>query len=131
VSVWLAYRWAEVTAGYVLSLSHLEPQALISGLLHIAELLLLIPLPGIVGSVAFRNVRAFSDPKAQERDSAEQEIALAKRLILGILVTVTGTRMLIEFLEGHHDWHIYVNGAVLTLTVAAYIYVLALTHRRR
>lgn len=91
LSVWLAYRWVHVSLQYVQSLSTIEFQALVSGLLHTAELLLLIPLPGIVGSAAFRNIRAYSDPNAQERDSAETDIALAKRLILGILVTVTGT----------------------------------------
>lgn len=39
--------------------------------------------------------------------------------------------MLIEFLEGNRDSRVYLNGAILTLAVAAYSFLLSVTSWKR
>jgi hypothetical protein len=60
ISIWLAYRSAQFVWRYLFVLTHEDFQGLLSGLLHCIELLLLIPLPGIAGVVAYRNLRYVS-----------------------------------------------------------------------
>jgi hypothetical protein len=120
VSLWLAYRSAEFVWRYLFVVPHDNFQELLSGLLHCIELLLLIPLPGIAGIVAYRNLRTYLDPVANDRSPVERERAMAKRLILGTLVAVAGTRMLIEFLERNADLHLYINGTLLIVSITLY-----------
>ena len=120
VSVWLAFRWGQYVWKYLFVLTHDTFQELLSGLLHCIEMLLLIPLPGITGVVAYRNLCTYLDPSASERSSVEKERDLAKRLIMGTLVAVAGTRMLIELLERNADIQLYVNGTLLIVSVTLY-----------
>lgn len=50
---------------------------------------------------------------------------MAKRLILGTLVAVAGTRLLIELLERNTDLSLYVSGTLLIASITLYA-VLAL-----
>jgi hypothetical protein len=45
---------------------------------------------------------------------------MAKRLILGTLVAVAGTRMLIELLERNTELHLYLNGTLLIVSITLY-----------
>ncbi|HKN85993.1 MAG TPA: hypothetical protein VJV04_03955 [Nitrospiraceae bacterium] len=125
VSIWLAYRTGQFVWRYLFILTHDNFQELLSGLLHCIELLLLIPLPGIAGAVAFRNLRTYLNPAASDRSPVERERAMAKRLILGTLVAVAGTRLLIEFLERNTDLSLYLSGTLLIGAMTLYA-VLAL-----
>jgi hypothetical protein len=125
VSIWLAYRTGQFVWRYLFILTHDNFQELLSGLLHCIELLLLIPLPGIAGVVAFRNLRTYLDPAANDRSPVERERAMAKRLIVGTLVAVAGTRLLIELLERNTDLSLYVSGTLLIASMTLYA-VLAL-----
>ena len=87
---------------------------MLSGLLHCIELLLLIPLPGIAGVVAYRSLRTYLDPAANDRSPVERERAMAKRLILGTLVAVAGTRML----------HLYIDGTLLIVSITYTVFAL-------
>jgi hypothetical protein len=120
ISIWLAYRSAQFVWRYLFVLTHDDFQGLLSGLLHCIELLLLIPLPGIAGVVAYRNLRTYLDPAANDRSPVERERAMAKRLILGTLVAVAGTRMLIELLERNTELHLYLDGTLLILSITLY-----------
>lgn len=120
ISIWLAYRSAQFVWRYLFVLTHEDFQGLLSGLLHCIELLLLIPLPGIAGVVAYRNLRTYLDPAANDRSPVERERAMAKRLILGTLVAVAGTRMLIELLERNTELHLYLNGTLLIVSITLY-----------
>lgn len=120
ISLWLAYRSAQFVWRYLFVLTHDNFQELLSGLLHCIELLLLIPLPGIAGVVAYRNLRTYLDPVLDDRSAVKRERAMAKRLILGTLVAVAGTRMLIELLERNADLHLYINGTLLIVCITLY-----------
>ena len=125
VSIWLAYRTGQFVWRYLFVLTHDDFQELLSGLLHCIELLLLIPLPGIAGVVAFRNLRTYLDPAANDPSPVERERAMAKRLIVGTLVAVAGTRLLIELLERNTDLSLYLSGTLLIASMSLYT-VLAL-----
>jgi len=120
VSIWLAYRTGQFVWRYLFVLTHDNFQELLSGLLHCLELLLLIPLPGIAGVVAFRNLRTYLDPAANDRSPVERERAMAKRLILGTLVAVAGTRLLVELLERNANLPLYLSGALLIVSITLY-----------
>lgn len=125
LSIWLAYRTAEFIYVHVFHLTHEAFPELLSALLHSIELLLLIPLPGIVGIVAYRNLRLYLNPIAKQRPSIETELEMAKRLVLSTLVSVAGTRMLIQLLEEKMELNLYISGGLLILSLAFYT-VLAL-----
>ncbi len=128
LSIWLAYRTAEFIYVHVFRITHEEFRDLLSALLHSIELLLLIPLPGIVGIVAYRNLRLYVNPIAKQRPSIETEFEMAKRLVLGTLVSVAGTRMLIQLLEGNIELNLYINGGLLIVSLTFFT-VLALGKR--
>jgi hypothetical protein len=121
VSGWMAYRWARYALANLINLHDVAFEELLHGLLHSIELLLLVPLPGIVGAVVYKNLGKFLNPAAVERVSAEREMSMAKRLVLGILVTVAGTRMLDDFLHGTSSLTLFACGAILIISVALYV----------
>jgi hypothetical protein len=125
LSIWLAYRTAEFIYAHVFHLTHESFPELLSALLHSIELLLLIPLPGIVGIVAYRNLRLYLNPIARQRPSIETELEMAKRLVLGTLVSVAGTRMLVQLLEEKMELNLYISGGLLILSLTFFT-VLAL-----
>jgi hypothetical protein len=139
---WFMYMWANTVK------FHPEPEfgefeSLIHHLLHGIELLLLIPLPVIVGLVVYKNLGSFTlfsvprlgkNEKKKEQpekkkspysryEISEREMGMAKRLMLGILSTVAATRMLDDFLHGRTDLRIYISGAIIIIAVAIYIAV--------
>ncbi len=120
LSFWLASRCVQYVWHELFHLREESFQAHVSGVLHAIELLLLTPLPGIAGAVAYHTLRIYLDPEATNRGLAEQQMDLAKRLTLGILVSVAGTRMLIAFLEGNSDLHMYGSGALLIAAITLY-----------
>jgi hypothetical protein len=120
VSGWLAYRTAEFIYAHVFRITHEAFRELLSALLHSIELLLLIPLPGIVGIVAYRNLRIYVNPVARQRVSIEAEREMAKRLVLGTLVAVAGTRMLIQLLEEKAELNLYISGTLLIASLTLY-----------
>ena len=124
VSVWMAYRCFLYVWQDLFRLQEMTFQLLLSGLLHAIELLLLVPLPGIAGAVAYHTLRVYLDPETKEQRTAEQQMALAKRLTLGILVAVAGTRMLIALLESNVDLHLYGSGALLIAAITLYTFAL-------
>ena len=125
LSIWLAYRTAEFIYARVFHLTHESFPELLSALLHSIELLLLIPLPGIVGIVAYRNLRLYINPIAKQRQSIETELEMAKRLVLGTLVSVAGTRMLVQLLEQKMELNLYISGGLLIVSLTFFT-VLAL-----
>ena len=120
LSIWLAYRTAEFIYRHVFHITHEAFRDLLSALLHSIELLLLIPLPGIVGIVAYRNLRLYVNPIAKQRPSIETELEMAKRLVLGTLVSVAGTRMLIQLLEEKTELNLYISGGLLIVSLTFY-----------
>jgi hypothetical protein len=68
----------------------------------------------------YRNLRTYLDPAANDRSPVERERAMAKRLILGTLVAVAGTRMLFELLERNTELHLYLNGTLLIVSITLY-----------
>lgn len=120
LSIWLTYRTAEFIYAHVFQITHEAFRDLLSALLHSTELLLLVPLPGIVGIVAYRNLRLYVNPIAKQRPSVETELEMAKRLVLGTLVSVAGTRMLIQLLEGNMELNLYISGGLLILSLTFY-----------
>lgn len=120
LSIWLAYRTAEFIYVHVFHITHEAFRDLLSALLHSIELLLLVPLPGIVGIVAYRTLRLYVNPIATQRPSIETELEMAKRLVLGTLVSVAGTRMLIQLLEGKMELNLYISGGLLIVSLTFY-----------
>ena len=125
LSIWLAYQTAEFIYVHVFHITHEAFRDLLSALLHSIELLLLVPLPSIVGIVAYRNLRLYVNPVAKQRPSIETELEMAKRLVVGTLVSVAGTRMLIQLLEGKMELNLYISGGLLIVSLTFYT-VLAL-----
>jgi hypothetical protein len=120
-SLWLAYECGHYIWHTLFHTSSTDIRPLLSHLLHTIELLILIPLPGIVGVIAYRNLAAFAYPSSGAPLHVENEIALAKRLIMGLLAAVAGTRMLVEFLDGNADIMRYASGAILIGAVTLFI----------
>ncbi len=120
LSIWLAYRTAEFIYIHVFHITHEAFRDLLSALLHSIELLLLVSLPGIMGIVAYRTLRFYVNPIAKQRPSIETEFDMAKRLVLGTLVSVAGTRMLIQLLEGNMELNLYISGGLLIVSLTFY-----------
>ncbi len=78
------------------------------------------PLPGIVDIVAYRNLRLYVNPIAKQRSSIETELEMAKRLVLGTLVSVAGTRMLIQLYEENMELNLYISGGLLIVSLTFY-----------
>jgi len=125
LSIWLAYRTAEFIYVHVFHVTHEAYRELLSALLHSIELLLLVPRPGIIGIVAYRNLRIYVNPAAKQRLSIAAEREMVKRFLLGTLVAVAGTRMLVQLLEDKAELNFYISGSLLIMSLTFYT-VLAL-----
>lgn len=134
VSSWLAVLWFRFVYNTLLTMGNKDFPELIHHLLHSIELLFLIPLPAIVGKVVYVSTGKylkFGIPDGPFKFSPEEDISMAKRLVLGILVTVAGTRMLDDFLHGTNDLYFYGAGAILIISMALYVAIALREHQHQ
>lgn len=132
ISGWMTFLWIAHTWKHMFHIpQNWEFMDVLHGLLNTIEFLLLIPLPGMVGMVVYKSIGTYTNPEAMQRDSTEREMALAKRLMFGILATVTGTQMLDQFLQGSRDLALFGSGAIIILSIAVYIAVALNEHHKQ
>lgn len=116
----------------------LTPPEILHSSLQLVELTLLIVLPVVISTVVFRAVMSYCDPlglvqgleDARRRElskNSDHNLEMAKRLVLGTLVTVACTHLLGDLLRGGHVEPLSL-AAVAILVISSTLYVrLALT----
>jgi hypothetical protein len=144
-SLWVGIYW--VVDIWRIAKGWPQPSDFLQEFLDSIEVLLLCPVPAITSTVVFHSLyriigrTPFSKPDEQASSSAvqkdnghhneeknssseqvEENMALAKRLLVGIIVTVAGTRMLGELLgEREPRLIVYYCGAILIISLAAFV----------
>lgn len=124
--VWLVTTvsgiWAELDAYRLLgTASERSLPDFRSVVLNSIELLLIIPLPGIVGRVVYQTFGRFMNRENEPSRLNERELVVAKKLLLGSIVAVSATHMLDLALTETGDVWKYVPGALLIVAIGMFV----------
>jgi hypothetical protein len=117
--------WVFVTVRAVLQADPRDGKAIIHLLLTSIELLLIVPIPAVIGVVVYQTLGHMADPTRPELERTHQQVNLAKSILVGFLVTVTGTTLLDILITTPSgiDLNIFLAGGLLIVALSAYIWV--------
>jgi hypothetical protein len=115
------YRWTEMSFAAFLFSDFKKPKEIIHALLISIELLILMPVPAIVGTSTFRILMHLGDTREFDQLETKRQIYLTEQLLIGGLVTVTGTTMMDLLIVGEGDWIHFAGGAAIILTLSAFL----------
>ncbi len=115
------YRWFRMSFGEFLFGDFHQPKEIIHVLLLSIELLILVPVPAIVGLSAFRLLMHLSDTNEFDQVQTKKQVYLTEQLLIGGLVTVTGTTMMDSLIVGTGTWVHYGGGLVIILSLTAFL----------
>lgn len=115
------YRWAEMSFASFLFSDFQAPKEIIHSLLISIELLILMPVPAIVGMSTFRILMHLGDASEFDQMETKRQVYLTEQLLIGGLVTVTGTTMMDMLIVGKGDWVHFAGGAAIILTLSAFL----------
>ena len=115
------YRWFRMSFGSFLFHDFNKPKEIIHALLLSIELLILVPVPAIVGLSAFRLLMHLSDSNEFDQIQTKHQVYLTEQLLIGGLVTVTGTTMMDSLIVGTGTWVHYGGGLVIILSLTAFL----------
>lgn len=115
------YRWAEMSFTSFLFSDFQAPKEIIHSLLISIELLILMPVPAIVGMSTFRILMHLGDASEFDQMETKRQVYLTEQLLIGGLVTVTGTTMMDMLIVGKGDWVHFTGGAAIILTLSAFL----------
>jgi hypothetical protein len=115
------YRWAEMSFNAFLFTDFQKPKEIIHALLISIELLILMPVPAIVGMSTFRILMHLGDNSEFDQLETKRQVYLTEQLLIGGLVTVTGTTMMDMLIVGEGSWVHFAGGAAIILTLSAFL----------
>jgi hypothetical protein len=115
-------RWAHVSFRTMLTGTFATPKEIIHALLLSIELLILVPVPAIVGIVSYRTLMHLSDTQ-NDLQASKNQVQMAEQLLIGLLVTVTGTTMLDVLIIGDGDLLHYAGGAAIIMSLSLFLYI--------
>jgi hypothetical protein len=92
------------------------------------ELLMLVPMPAVIGVVVYQVLIRISNLSNPDLHASYRQTSLAKNILAGFLITVTGTTLLDYLIVGDFTWQPFVGGALLMLGLSAFIFVTRDTH---
>jgi len=122
LSALVFYRWASLSFTTMLFTDFVEPKEIIHSLLLSIELLILVPVPGIVGIVTYRTLMNLSDTESDLMEIKAQ-VQLAEQLLLGLLVTVTGATMLDVLILGEGTLNHFGGGLAIIIGLAFFYWL--------
>ena len=99
-----------------------DPENVIHGLLQATEMLLLVPVPVVIGVIVYDLLLDISDSENIELSKGEHSYGIAKVFLVGIIITLTGTGMLDLLITGKGTWESYLGGSGIILSLSAYIF---------
>lgn len=123
VSVLVFVRWAMYSFGTLLFEQFNDAKALMHTLLLAIELLILVPVPAIVGIVTYRTLMRLADGQSMNLEESKYQVGLAEHLLIGLLVTVTGTTMLDLLITEEGTWLGFGGGAILVVSLSFFLWI--------
>ncbi len=115
--------WAYVTVYSFLAQPASGGKELIHLLLQSIELLLIVPIPAVIGVVVYQTLQQVADPKNPGLEQSHHQVNVAKSLLAGLLVTVTGTTLLDFLILGQYELEAFIGGALLMAGLSLYVWV--------
>jgi len=100
-----------------------NPQKLVHGLLQAIELLLLVPVPIVIGIIVSDLLLDMAHPEEIEFSKGERSYSIAKVFLVGIIITLAGTALLDLIISGNADWEALMGGAAVVLSLSVYVFV--------
>jgi len=115
--------WAYVTVYAFLTQPVADGKELIHLLLQSIELLLIVPIPAVIGVVVYQTLQQVADPTNPGLEQSHHQVNVAKSLLAGLLVTVTGTTLLDFLILGQYEIEAFIGGALLMAGLSLYVWV--------
>ncbi len=115
--------WLYVTVTAVVSAPVEDGKQVIHQLLQSIELLLIVPIPAVIGVVVYQTLIQVADPSNPQLEASHAQVSVAKSLLAGLLVTVTGTTLLDALILGNYDLEPFIGGALLIVGLSVYVFV--------
>ena len=100
-----------------------DSKYIIHGLLQATEMLLLVPVPVVIGVIVYDLLIDLATPEKIEIGKGEQSYSIAKIFLVGIIITLTGTGMLDLLITSEGTWEMFLGGFFIITSLSAYIYV--------
>ena len=116
--------WLLVTARAVMNFPFSSGKDVIHQLLQSIELLLIVPIPSVIGVVVFQTMVQVADPVNPRLEHSHEQVAIAKKLLAGLLVTITGTTLLDLLIVGIYEPEAFLGGFVLIAGLSLYVWIL-------
>lgn len=123
LSFFALFLWLKTTASFFIFIEDTEAKNIIHGLLISIELLLMVPVPAIIGVVVYQTLSNIADPRNPDLEKTYHEVIIAKHILAGFLVTVTGTTLLDYLISERIDLTAFICGLVLMIGLNIYIFV--------
>jgi len=103
-----------------------DPQQIIHGLLQAIEMLLLVPVPVVIGAIVHELLIDMAHPEQNEISKGQTSYSIAKVFLVGIIITLTGTALLDLIVTDGGDGgslELLLGGSALVLSLSAYVWV--------
>lgn len=114
------YRWAQMSFGQFLFGSFDEKKSILHPLLVSIELLILMPVPAIIGLSTFRIFLNLGETNEFDQFKTKEQVYLTEQLLIGGLVTVTGTTLL-DVLIRDASWVQFGGGMAIILSLCFFL----------
>jgi len=115
------FHWVVYTYTHVVSSAPSDVKERIHVLLLSIEMLILVPIPAVVGVVSYQTLSQIADPLIPDLQPSEQQVMVAEHLLLGLLVTITGTTMLGELILGDSKIENFIGGALIVASLSIFL----------
>ena len=123
LSFFALFLWLKSTASFFFFIEDTDAKNILHGLLISIELLLMVPVPAIIGVVVYQTLSNIADPRNPDLEKSYREVVIAKHILAGFLVTVTGTTLLDYLISERIDITAFICGLVLMIGLNFYIFV--------
>ncbi len=100
-----------------------DSQKLVHGLLQATEMLLLVPVPIVIGVIVYDLVLDLAHRDETEISKGKRSYSIAKTFLVGIIITLSGTAMLDLIVTGRATLEVLLGGAAMVLSLSAYVFV--------
>ena len=114
------YRWAQMSFGQFLFENFDEKKSILHPLLVSIELLILMPVPAIIGLATFRIFLHLGETNEFDQVQTKEQVYLTEQLLIGGLFTVTGTTLL-DVLIRDASWVQFGGGMAIILSLCFFL----------
>jgi hypothetical protein len=121
LSAVIFFHWFKMSFGSFLFGDFQKPKEIIHALLLSIEVLILTPVPAIVGLSAFRVLMHLSEVNEFDHIETTFHIHTTEQMLINGLVTVTGTSMIDLLVMEAGTWVHFCGGTVIILSLTAFL----------